>query len=793
MRAARISRPARVVWLLLFAIACGGELEESVEVVRITAPLWSPQAGAGESTAKLFESGRERAVVLSGSARGGARDGRSRNGWREWSLREAPDGAPLGRLALATDDAALLLHLASRDRDLAFGLEPNRLVRLSLRDGERLGLWLAGDVAEKTRSAAALETETAARLVALAQALGGWQAVANDRYPVSADGAVRLPLFAPKPLSDWRALRQRSLEFPLPPSLGRQFATREGFRGARDRSLARYAQRLSRLAQSVDRFVEALPESDTGDTLAPLAATLRESAAAYAGYLDSAWAEFVIQVVTADSARVRILLHSVVDVRIDGVRAALPGKVIVTESAALAGLQVIPASASLDVMGPVRAHLGKDHVEFSLGLPVPPRAPGTDTFQSAEFEFTLTGLAALAGNRWPFLDALRLRLTNRVTGAEVPSDHVKYSLSLADPRFAVGPEPSLQVFLAGLSAVLLRSEGAVAAELTVDRDARMLTLPAGDYHLVSDFVPPAGYGLEIAAGVSLRVDPGRSLLIRGPLRVRGTAERPVRVRGAKLAQAWGVLAVQGQGRSEVTPRRQRSEIHRLELSGGSHDQLKGAFYSGQLSVHNQDLLLQHSTLSRAFGDDALNVKYGKVDIRDSVFLDNRSDAVDLDWCDGTLTRSYFGRGGRGGDGLDLSGSKIEVSDSVFSAQRDKCLSVGEASALRLRGSLLRDCKVALASKDDSLAEVRESLFIENERNFAAFVKKPIFGGATIRGSELLLVAAEEPDTREASSEIVLEDVSTIVHADEAALDLEALRNATSFSSARYRSIGESLR
>jgi len=791
MSVARDFAVARVAWLILFAVGCGGEPGGSIDVVRIDAPHWSPEVAAGDSTVKLSDSGREREVLLSGPATGRARDG-----WREWSLREGEGGASLGRLALATDDAALLHHLASRDRELGFGFESNRLVRLSLREGERLGLWLDDVADDANRSAAALDTLEAARLVALAQALGAWRAVANDRYRVASGGAVRLPLFAPKPLRDWRALRQRSLEFPLPPALGTQFATREGFRGARDRALSQYAERLPQLAQSVDRFVEGLPEAERSDAILQLAPNLRESAAVYAGYLDSVWAEFVLQVVTPDSARVRILVHSVVDAQIDAVLAVLPGKVIVTESAALAGLQMIPAGDTTTAVGPVRAHLGKQRVEFRLGLPVTPRAPAASTFESVEFEFTLTGLEALAGNRWPFVEALRLRLTNRVTGSEVADDHITRSLSLVDSRFALGAEPSLDVFLAGLSRVLVHSDEAVGAELAVDRSARMLRLTAGDYHLVADFVPPAGYGLVIDAGVSLRVDPGRSLLIRGPLRVRGTAERPVRVQGAKLAQPWGVLAIQGHGRSEISAGRAgrpRSEIHHLELSGGSEDQLKGAFYSGQLSVHHQDLLLMNTTLSRAFGDDALNVKYGKVDIRDSVFSDNYSDAVDLDWCDGTVTRSFFVRGGRGGDGLDLSGSKIEVSDSVFSAQRDKCLSVGEASTLQLEGSLLRECKVALASKDESIAEVRQSAFIENERNFAAFVKKPIFGGATIRASELLVIAAEEGDTREASSEIVLEDVSTIVNADEAGPELESLRNAVNFSSARFRSIRESLR
>ncbi|MBW2399328.1 MAG: hypothetical protein JRG80_08650 [Deltaproteobacteria bacterium] len=784
MRATRTPRFAWIASVTICWIACGGEPSSSVDVVRIVAPKLSLQAAPGSWTARLIESDGERELVLEVIA-----GRRGEKGWREWSLREAPDGAVLGRLALGSDEAALLHHLAARDRDLGFALESSRLVRLSMRDGERLGLWFEGDRAEAFSAAAELEATEAARLVALAQALGAWQVVANDRYPVSADGAVRLPLFTPKPLSDWRVLRQRSLEFVLPPALGRQFATREGFRTARDRALARYTQRLPLLAEAVERFVDAQPEAERSEAVTLLAPRLRESAAAYAGYLDSAWVEFVLQVVSPDSARVRILVHSVVDVRIDAVLATLPGKVLVTESAALAGLRMVPVAGG----GPVRAYLGKDRVEFRLGLPVAPRAPEVDSFQSVELEYTLTGLEALGGNLWPLLGALRLQMTNSITGADVSGEHVQRSLSFADPRFAVGPEPPIESFLAALPSVLVRFGDAAPAALVLDRRAHTLTLPEGDYHLTADFIPPAGYGLVIAAGVSLRIDPGRSLLIRGPLRVRGTAQQPVRLRGAKLAQPWGVLAVQGRGRSVVAARRPRSEIRYLELSGGSQDQLKGAFYSGQLSVHHQDLSLQHATLSRAFGDDALNVKYGNIDIRDSVFADNHSDAIDLDWCDGTVTRSFFGRSGRGGDGLDLSGSKVTVTDSVFSAQRDKCLSVGEASTLWLRGSLLRDCEIALASKDDSVAEVQESLFLENERNFAAFVKKPIFGGATIRGSGLLLIAAEKPDTRGPSSVIELDHASMLEHVDESGLELDALRKTASFSSARFRSIEDSRR
>jgi hypothetical protein len=249
-----------------------------------------------------------------------------------------------------------------------------------------------------------------------------------------------------------------------------------------------------------------------------------------------------------------------------------------------------------------------------------------------------------------------------------------------------------------------------------------------------------------------------------------------------------VLALQGRGRSALSAVRPRSELRYLELSGGSQDQLKGVSYEGQLSVHHQDLTLQHGVLSRAFAGAALSVKHGRVDLRDSVFVDNQSDAVDLDRAEGRAERCFFGRSGQDGDGLDLTATSFAVTDSVFSALRDECISVGAASTLRLHGSLLRGCDLALASRDGSHAEVADSLFLDNERNFAAVARREGFGGATIRGRRLLLVAGSKPDARDQASTIELEDATTIAHPEESGLALDALRKAPSFSSARFRTL-----
>jgi hypothetical protein len=777
---ARPLGPVRALLLATAALACGLEHPRDVDAVRIiAADLGGSQVPARAVSGKLWEDGAEREIRL-----GLPRRRLADRSWRERVLREAAGGPPFGRLLYGPSGAALHYHLASRDPTFPRGaLQSNRLVVLEAAGEEGLGLLIAPAAREEAAGSAAiaeLSLEAGARVAALAQALGAWDVVAKDRYPLAADGRPFLPFFVPREGGDWRALTRQSLEAFLPPALGRHFAQTPGFRRLQYRHLADFSARLPALAAVAERFAGSSQAPDLRDEIAKLRTLLSESFEAYQGYLDSAWIEMVVQVRPPDAARVRILVHSVSGVTLEALFVEMPRKLLVVESEALSALRLSAGAGG----APIPARLRQDRLVFPLDLAVDPRARGPNDFESVRVDFELTGLAPLASNFWPLLDQLRLQATNRSTGTIVPDGHIQKVVSLEDPRYAVGREADIDGFLASLGRVLERT-GAAAGGPVLEVDARTgaLVLREDAYLVKEDFILPAGRALVVEAGVDLRVRPGKSLLVRGSLEVRGTSLRPVRVRGASVTEPWGVLAVQGRGRSALGGTRPRCEIHHLELSGGSEDYLKGVFYSGQLSVYHADLVLEHASLSRAFADDALNVKNATVEIRDSFFADNAADGVDLDGADGVVERSFFGRGGSGGDGVDLSGSDVRVEDSVFSDLRDKCLSVGEVSTLTLRGSLLRGCDVGVASKDRSLADVRESVFLGNGRNFAAYQKKAVFGGARIRGRDLFLIDAAKEDVRDGASEIAIEDPRS-----GAGLDVEALRKTPTFSRESFRTL-----
>jgi hypothetical protein len=391
------------------------------------------------------------------------------------------------------------------------------------------------------------------------------------------------------------------------------------------------------------------------------------------------------------------------------------------------------------------------------------------------------------------------------TGDAVAADHIRHLAAVDDPRFGGAGEETSDEFLSALPTRLQRRSP--GGGVRWDASGPTLSLSPGLYDVGEDLILPPGTHLHLAAGVELRVQPGRSILVRGPLLIDGTAAAPVRIHGASTDEPWGVLAVQGRGFGALGGNADRpvTEIRHLELEGGSEDYLRGAYYSGQLSVYHQDLVLSHTILRGSHADDSLNAKYAEVTIRHCAFLDSAADAVDLDWVEGSIAHSLFAGMGPEGDGVDVSGSRVVVKESVFSNAQDKCLSVGERSSVAVRGVLLRSCSVAVASKDLSRTELRESVLLDNERDLAAYRKKPVFGGGRILGSDLLLVEARSGAHCDAESEIVVEDSmwiggvrgdielsrGTLLPRDSErvrAIDLAALAARREFSADAYRRI-----
>lgn len=761
------------------------------EIVRIAAPQFDPSRRDWLDAVRT-ERGRETPLSLR------IQPGSPLEPWLRVSLHERPESPAKEVLVLGNPDAVVAYHAASRVDAFAGALLHNRLAVITAGAGgePRVGLLIgAEELAPARVPLPELDARDAARLLALSETLGAWDLLRDGRIARSADGRLILPPFVPRLPGDFNKLVGSSLEGFLPESLAAFVASEHGVRQASYRDLFALSGRLPDLAAAISELAEKLRSLGLTRDFAPLQTLVTSHFEALQGYLDSVWAESIVTQVSPDALSIALYLHTVVPVRIDAFTAGLPRQLALESRPVFEGLELRALGAG--GVTPARPELNR--VIFAVDQPVEPVALGPYRFQSSRIDFRLEGLADSEALRLRLLEALRPRLTNLTSGRPVPIDHVRRLASIDDPRFGAAGDESTEAFLAALPRRLSRIAGGdpgASAGLTPDGVA--LRLPAGRYLLSDDLILPTGLGLVLDAGVELDVAPGRSILVRGPVRIEGTADRPVRIRGTSESEPWGVLAIQGGGAGPplAGEPRLRAEIRFLELEGGFEDELRGAYYSGQLSIYHQDLEMSETTLRRSHADDSLNVKYGRVAIRDSAFVDSFADAIDLDWTQASIERSLFARTGPNGDGVDVSGSTAAIDDSVFSEVKDKCVSVGEHSQAIIRGSLLRRCTLGVASKDLSETQIRESLFLHNERDLSAYQKKEVFGGARIRAEDVILVGAGSPPEADADSEIEVarevEVAASEATARDAAgatgLDLAGLSRVSTFSAARYQEL-----
>ncbi len=255
---------------------------------------------------------------------------------------------------------------------------------------------------------------------------------------------------------------------------------------------------------------------------------------------------------------------------------------------------------------------------------------------------------------------------------------------------------------------------------------------------------PATYSVELRPGLELLLADGASLIVYGDLAGVGTAERPIRVGGATSDGGWGALVVQG---TRVAP----SAVHleHVTLVGGSGGENARSHFTGALSVTDGVVTLRNSTFAGAAADDGINLKYSTVDLESNLFRGSSDDAVDLDFVSGTVVGDRFLDAG--GDALDLSGSRIRVERIHVDGCGDKGISVGERTRAEIADALILGCKTGIASKDESIANIRHSGLARLDIGIALYRKKLSFGApsATVEGVAFADVGTpflERPDS-----------------------------------------------
>jgi hypothetical protein len=285
-------------------------------------------------------------------------------------------------------------------------------------------------------------------------------------------------------------------------------------------------------------------------------------------------------------------------------------------------------------------------------------------------------------------------------------------------------------------------------------DGDWLRARSGRHRVEGWLVLPEGAGLRLGPGTELRFAPGTALVASGPLEFDGTEAQPVvlagREEGIERAGGWGGVAVL---ESDRPSRWVYVEVR--DTTGVE----RGAWrLTGGVTFRRAEVELREVRMLHSRAEDALNLVRSRFALHGGRIEDAVSDALDADFCRGSIEGGVWSR--VGGDGVDVSGSEVEVRGLRLASIGDKALSVGERSRLRAEAISVDGSGVGVASKDASVAHVAGSRLANIERvGLMAYVKKTEYGPAELRAEAVEIDAREQPALVQHGSRLEIDGVS----------------------------------
>jgi hypothetical protein len=315
-----------------------------------------------------------------------------------------------------------------------------------------------------------------------------------------------------------------------------------------------------------------------------------------------------------------------------------------------------------------------------------------------------------------------LTARNSVTGQAFAANDVTVSTGLT-PSLLTPPPP------APLPAVKTPGNVRLAGS--------RLVFGPGPVRIDSTIEVPRDYTVEFRPGLQLTLAKGASLILYGDLESKGTANNPVTISGVDATLDWGSLVVQG---TRMDPSNVRLEY--TTLRGGTGAQNARAHFTGAFAVIDGVVTIHNSRFLDLNSEDGLNLRYSQLDFQNNLVRGAPDDVIDLDFCKGVAMGNLVEHGG--GDGFDMSGSRMTIEQNRIRYCADKGISVGEGTIVEIRDNLIYDCRTGIASKDGSVAKIIDNGLARVAVGLALYRKKLTFGQPSAEVQGLALAEVETP-------------------------------------------------
>lgn len=248
-------------------------------------------------------------------------------------------------------------------------------------------------------------------------------------------------------------------------------------------------------------------------------------------------------------------------------------------------------------------------------------------------------------------------------------------------------------------------------------EGRHLRVRPGQHQLEESLIIPAGYQLNIPPATSIDLIKGAAIISRSPVYLGGNEANPIRI-----------MSTDGSGQGLVVLQADKeSVLEYVEFSGLDNLDIEGWTLTGAVTFYESSVRINHCLFTRNQCEDGLNIVRSSFALLNSVISYTFSDGFDADFCRGEIRDCFFSH--TGNDGMDFSGSEIQVHNCKVLDAGDKGLSAGEESRIQAWELEVKESITAAASKDLSTLLIHSIVLEDCQTGFAAYQKKPEFGGA----------------------------------------------------------------
>ena len=253
-----------------------------------------------------------------------------------------------------------------------------------------------------------------------------------------------------------------------------------------------------------------------------------------------------------------------------------------------------------------------------------------------------------------------------------------------------------------------------------DEDLGAYKINKGNWTINTVITIPENTSLIGSSETTIDLTDGGGIISRSPIHLIGNENHPFKITSSDTSGVGIVVLNTGK----------TSELKHVVIENQGAINKSGWILTGAVTFYESPVSIKNTKITNSRSEDAVNIVHSKFLMMDSLIEDSYSDGLDVDFSVGQIKKSYFI--GSGNDGVDFSGSTVDIEDSRVDRAGDKGVSVGEKSNVLGRNLRISNSFISVASKDESDVRI-DDLYVDNASyGLAAYQKKPEFGPASIQ-------------------------------------------------------------